>query len=203
MSSQKRTKFINLANLRKSVSFKPLVIGATGVLLGGCGMDSQEASIYVDATDCKNDNPTFSAQCESTYQQALNDAKDTAPKYATLEDCEYDFGSESCQQEQSASGGFFMPMMAGYMLGRLGSGRSNHMPLHTSSSKTSPLRGKWFTADGTNVGNFDSKNKKYSVRESFFNKRPTTTSTLKRGGFGNIARAKASRSVSSNRGWGG
>lgn len=199
---QKRTKYINLHAMRKAAPIKSFTIGAASLLLGACGTDDA-ASIYLDADDCSNDNPSFSAACETTYQAALEEAKETSPKYETQADCEYDFGEGVCERQNASSGSFFMPLMAGYMLGNLMSGSRRYTPMYTSNSRNSPLRNRWFTSDGRDVGNYDLKNrKKYRVRDSFFNKRPTTTSTLKRGGFGNIARATSSR-VAASKGWGG
>jgi len=201
-SKQKRTQNINLDTMRKSVPLKSFTIGAASLLLGACGTDDV-ASIYLDAEECSADNPSFSAACETTYQAALEEAKETGPKYESLADCEYDFGDGVCEQQQASSGSFFMPLMAGYMLGNLMSGSRRYTPMYTSNSGNSPLRNRWFTSDGRDVGKYDlNKRNKYRVSDSFFKKRPTTTSTLKRGGFGNIARATSSRTAAS-KGWGG
>lgn len=201
-SNQKRSKNINLNAMRKVNPLKPIALGAATFMLGACGTDDV-ASIYIDADDCSSDNPSFSAECQATYEAALQDAQDTGPKYETQADCEYDFGANACQQQNTSQGSFFMPLMAGYMLGNLMSGSRRYTPMYTSNSRNSPLRNRWFTSNGQNVGKYStSGNQKYRVRQSFFNKRPTTTSALKRGGFGNIARATSSRTAAS-KGWGG
>ncbi|MGB3726014.1 MAG: DUF1190 domain-containing protein [Glaciecola sp.] len=206
MSKSKRSQFINLAAMRKTVSIKPLAFGAATLMLGACSSQNEEASIYIDANDCSNTNPNFNALCETTYQQALEEAEDTGPKYNTLNDCEYDFGANQCAEEEGFFGNYYMPLMAGYMVGNMLGGSKRYTPMYTSKSRFSPLKGRWFTADGMDVGDYDvdfKKKKKYKVKRGFFAKRPTTTSTIRRGGFGNIARATASRTRSSSKGWGG
>ncbi len=90
-------------------------------------------SLYQNADDCSAANPGKSAECTTAYNNALKEAERTAPKYATREDCVAEFGEGQCQQApaqagmapenqaqaQQSSGSFWMPLMAGYMMGRL------------------------------------------------------------------------------------
>lgn len=84
--------------------------------------------------------------------QRGKEAERTAPKYATREDCVAEFGEGQCQQtparagvalkncaQAQSSGSFWMPLMAGYMMGRLmGGGMAQQQPLF--SSKIRPAR---------------------------------------------------------------
>ena len=92
----------------------------------------------------------MSEQCTTAYNNALKEAAKTAPKYATREDCVAEFGEAQCTSapapaqagmaaESQSSGSFWMPLMAGYMMGRLmgGSGFAQQ-PLFTS--RTPPAR---------------------------------------------------------------
>lgn len=86
------------------------------------------------------------------YTNAVKEAERTAPKYATREDCVAEFGEGQCQQtpaqagvapenqaQAQSSGSFWMPLMAGYMMGRLmGGGMAQQQPLF--SSKIRPAR---------------------------------------------------------------
>ncbi|GAB3991273.1 hypothetical protein GCM10029978_119740 [Actinoallomurus acanthiterrae] len=88
-------------------------------------------SLYQNADDCSAANPGKSAECTTAYNNALKEAERTAPKYATREDCVAEFGEGQCQQApaqagmapenqaqaQQSSGSFWMPLMAGYMMG--------------------------------------------------------------------------------------
>ncbi len=89
--------------------------------------------LYQNADDCSAANPGKSAECTTAYNNALKEAELTTPKYATREDCVAEFGEGQCQQApaqagmapenqaqaQQSSGSFWMPLMAGYMMGRL------------------------------------------------------------------------------------
>ncbi|MBL8831295.1 MAG: DUF1190 domain-containing protein [Rhodospirillales bacterium] len=99
------------------------------------------------------------AQCASqsnpgSCRQALMDAREahvrTAPAFASAEACEEKFGAANCQpvagvkptteqlaaagtepaQVQQANGSFFMPLLAGYMMGRLAGGGMAAQPLY-------------------------------------------------------------------------
>lgn len=109
-------------------------------------------SLYQNADDCSAANPGKAAECTTAYTNAVKEAERTAPKYATREDCVAEFGEGQCQQtpaqagvapenqaQAQSSGSFWMPLMAGYMMGRLmGGGMAQQQPLF--SSKTRPAR---------------------------------------------------------------
>src|SRR3546814_781309 len=79
--------------------------------------------------------------CETAIAAATREHLQSAPRYATLADCEAEFGTcESAaaaasdtpptqtpgpdqQTAQSSMGSFFMPLMAGYMMGQMMGGR--------------------------------------------------------------------------------
>ncbi|SUG72176.1 lipoprotein [Salmonella enterica subsp. enterica] len=133
----KRTKSIHHASFRKSWSARhltPVALAVTAVfMLAGCEKSDETVSLYQNADDCSAANPGKSAECTTAYNNALKEAERTAPKYATREDCVAEFGEGQCQQApaqagmapenqaqaQQSSGSFWMPLMAGYMMGRL------------------------------------------------------------------------------------
>lgn len=124
--------------------------------------------LYQNADDCSAANPGKSAECTTAYNNALKEAERTAPKYATREDCVAEFGEGQCQQApaqagmapenqaqaQQSSGSFWMPLMAGYMMGRLMGGGAGfaQQPLFSSKNPASPAYGKYTDATGKNYG---------------------------------------------------
>lgn len=125
-------------------------------MLAGCEKSDETVSLYQNADDCSAANPGKSAECTTAFNNALKEAERTAPKYATREDCIAEFGEGQCQQapaqagmaptgegqaqaQNQSSGSFWMPLMAGYMMGRLmGGGMGAQQPLF--SSKIRPAR---------------------------------------------------------------
>lgn len=202
--NQKRSKNINLGNMRKAFAAKPLAIGVASIFLAACGGSREQAVIYNTVDDCVEDNPEQSQACQLAYQQALEEAERTGPKYASQRMCEDEFGRNQCYYADTQSGSFFMPLMAGYMLGNLmSSGRYYSQPMYTSYSPYSPLRYRWMTADGYDYG--DLRRKYVRTRSDTFKPKPTVNRTIQRGGFGSSVRAKSSwgSSKSSKSSWGG
>ncbi|VEA70220.1 Protein of uncharacterised function (DUF1190) [Serratia rubidaea] len=126
----KRTKNINQETFRKSwrsYRMAPVALAISAVfMLAGCEKSDETVSLYQNADDCSRANPSMSEQCTTAYNNALKEAEKTAPKYASREDCVAEFGEAQCTQapaqagmaaESQSSGSFWMPLMAGYMMG--------------------------------------------------------------------------------------
>lgn len=97
-----------------------LMVPAGSMLMTACAPHVEDVMVYNSAQECQQQNPESAQQCEAEYQQAAALHPQVAPKYATREECETDFGAENCEAapERHAAGSFFMPYMMGYMLGR-------------------------------------------------------------------------------------
>ena len=201
--TQKRSTSINKSRMRKGFSVKPLALGIAAIFLTACGEEQEQATIYTNADECAAANPSMAEQCRTAYQQALEEAQRTGPKYASARDCENEFGNNQCQVVRNESGSFFMPFMAGYMLSNLMSPRGYYsQPMFTSYSGNSPYRNRWVGSDGYDFG--DQRQRNMRVNKSTFKPKPTVTKTMSRGGFGSSVRAKSSwGSSSSKSSWGG
>ncbi len=100
-----------------------------------------ESDIYTSVSDCVSFGKD-EATCKARFGEALEAYNNTAPRFVNLQDCEKDFGAGACTSAsvpeptqvvsndtdtaQSAnaaatSGGtsYFMPMMMGFMAGRM------------------------------------------------------------------------------------
>lgn len=196
----RRTKNINHATFRKSWSARhltPVALAVTAVImLAGCEQSDETVSMYQNADDCSTANPGKSAECTTTYNNALKEAERTAPKYATREDCVAEFGEGQCQQapaqagmvpesqaQTQSSGSFWMPLMAGYMMGRMMSGGAQQQPLFSSRNPASPAYGQYTDAGGKSYGAAQ-PGRTATVPKTAMAPKPATTSTITRGGFG-------------------
>lgn len=135
-------------------------------MLAGCEKSDETVSLYQNADDCSAANPGKAAECTTAYTNAVKEAERTAPKYATREDCVAEFGEGQCQQtpaqagvapenqaQAQSSGSFWMPLMAGYMMGRLmGGGMAQQQPLFSSKNPASPAYGQYTDASGKSYG---------------------------------------------------
>ncbi|AXF78377.1 DUF1190 family protein [Erwinia tracheiphila] len=197
----KRTKKINHASFRKhwrARHLTPVALAVTAVfMLAGCEQSDETVALYQNADDCSQANPGKSEQCKTTYSSAKKEADRTAPKFATREDCIAEFGEGQCQQapaqaglgmndaESQQGGSFWMPLMAGYMMGRLMGGGAGfaQQPLFTSRAPGSPANGKFVDASGKSFGNATT-GRTMNVPKTAMVPKPATTTTITRGGFG-------------------
>ncbi len=210
----KRTKQINHASFRKSWSARhltPVALAVTAVfMLAGCEQSDETVSLYQNADDCSSANPGKSEQCTTAFNNAKQEAEKTAPKYATREDCVAEFGEGQCQQapaqagvgtsnaESQQSGSFWMPLMAGYMMGRMMGGGfgGQQQPLFTSRAPNSPANGKFVDASGKSFGSA-TPGRTMNVPKTAMAPKPATTSTVTRGGFGDSVAKQATAQRSS------
>lgn len=198
----KRTKHINRGAFRKHWRMAPLALAVSAVvLLAGCEKSDETVSLYQNADDCSKANPSMSAQCKESYDNALKEAAKTAPKYASREDCIAEFGEGQCTQTPAqagmaptgngnnaeaaqSSGSFWMPLMAGYMMGRLMGGGFNQQPLFTPRGAASPANGQFVDASGKSYGPATAGGRTMTVPKTAMAPKPATTTTVTRGGFG-------------------
>lgn len=77
------------------------------------------------------DNGNSQDVCQRAYDQAST-AYQSAPHYATQDDCYAKYGPNGCQQYHDSNGNsWFMPFMIGYMLGN---NHSTYVPVYRSYS---------------------------------------------------------------------
>ena len=163
-----------------------LMMSVSLIALTACGEPEVDASIYESEDQCKRDPLNTSDQCESSFKEALSQHAAAAPKYATVKDCQADFGEGKCETSPyrtSSGGSIFMPLMAGYMMGSMLGGRSSMMsqPLYRSTQSPNNFR----TAENRNVG---SKTGSTKVARSATGRPTFKTATRSRGGFGSSGR---------------
>ncbi|OCA54678.1 DUF1190 family protein [Photorhabdus namnaonensis] len=224
----KRTKDINHDTFRKAwrnYRLAPVAMAVSAVfMLSACEKSDETVSLYMNADECSQANPSQSGQCTTAYNNALKEAEKTAPKYATKEDCIAEFGEAQCTQspaqagpgatasstaangeaqaQQQQSGSFWMPLMAGYMMGRLmGGGSAPSQPLFSSKSATSPANGQFVDASGKSYGPATAGGRSMTVPKTAMAPKPATTTTITRGGFGDsVAKQSAMQRSSASSG---
>ncbi|MCD1127094.1 DUF1190 family protein [Jinshanibacter sp. LJY008] len=213
----KRTKHINRDSFRKSFRtyrLAPVALAISAVfMLSGCEQADESVSLFQNADECKQSNPSMGDQCTIAYNQALEEAAKTAPKYATKEDCVAEFGESQCTEAPAQAGmtaqpqqsSMWMPLMAGYMMGRMMGGGYGQSPLFTSKAAGSPANGKFVDSTGRSYGNATT-GRTMKVDKSALAPKPATTTTVTRGGFGEsvakqntMSRSSASSNSSSTK----
>lgn len=206
----KRTQQINHASFRKhwrAYRMAPIALAVGAVfVLAGCEKNDENVSLYMNSDDCTRANPSLGEQCTIAYNTAQQAAVKTAPKYASRADCVAEFGEDQCTQvpaqagmaaESQHSGSMWMPLMAGYMMGRMmGGGGYAQQPLFSSRAANSSARDQFVDASGRNYGAATS-GRSMTVPKTALAPKPATTQTITRGGFGEtVAKQNAMRSSS-------
>jgi uncharacterized protein YgiB involved in biofilm formation len=186
--------------MKRSQSIQLVLMGTVPLLLSACDgrataqTPQQSTLAYQDLKQCVSDGKVSTDICEKAYADAVQAQYRDGPRYSTLGECQAQFGYDQCHPVQTASGSWFMPALAGFMIGRAFS--SNHYfygndryapgyggygaPLYRARGD----RAEWRTADGERFG--------AGARGP---RAPSVGETLSRGGFGRSSAARGS--------WGG
>lgn len=108
--------------MRKSKNVATLLAGGALLSLGltGCDPAQEEVQIYPGPQACAEERPA--AECEAAFGEAQRQHLTTAPRFTSKEECEAEMGSGACTVVESGQGSVFMPLMAGFLLGRMLSG---------------------------------------------------------------------------------
>jgi uncharacterized protein YgiB involved in biofilm formation len=172
--------------MKRSRSIALVMMGAGTVALTACEEPQVDVSVFQDVEQCVDQPGASRAACEEAFGVAQAQHAVVAPKYADREACEADFGLEQCEQapqEAQGGGSFFMPLMMGYMMGSMMSGRgAAAQPLYRSADDPNTFR----TADNRSVGSTTGRTTVSRAAAA----PPTAKSyTVSRGGFGERARA--------------
>jgi uncharacterized protein YgiB involved in biofilm formation len=186
--------------MKRSRSIQLVLMGTVPLLLSACDGPAAQAPpqstlAYQDLKQCIGDGKVSTEICEKAYADAVQEQYRAGPRFGTLGECQSQFGYDQCHPVQTASGSWFMPALAGFMVGRAfgsnhyydndrrygpGYGGGYGAPLYRARGD----RAEWRTADGTRFGAGARGPGAASVGE-----------TLSRGGFGRSSAARGS--------WGG
>jgi uncharacterized protein YgiB involved in biofilm formation len=189
--------------MKRSRSIQLVLMGTVPLLLSACddGQQPQGALAYQDLQQCISDGKVSADICEKAYADAVQAQYRNAPHYGTLAECQAQYGWDQCHPVQTSSGSWFMPALAGFMIGRALSGPSYQYQYHehyysgyVGGGYGEPLyrsrgdRGEWQTANGDRFG-VGARGPGGSANA------PSVAETLSRGGFGRSSVARGS--------WGG
>ena len=128
--------------MKASAPRRIALLGAASVVaLAGCQEEQAEVVVFDDPASCAASG-TDPATCEAQYAQAAEEYAETAPRYDALDVCEAEHGAGACVQDE-ARPSIFMPLMAGFLMGQMLSGRG------LASRAMVPAAGSGFsTTDG-------------------------------------------------------
>ena len=108
------------------------IVGASAFALAGCREEQVEAQAFPDLAACEaaaeQDGLLSEAECADAFAEARELHVESAPRYESLAVCEEEHGEGACGSEaqvveDGGSGGIFMPLLAGYLIGNMMGGR--------------------------------------------------------------------------------
>ena len=191
--------------MKRSASLRLVLMGGAALTLAGCE-EPVEVGVFETVQQCTVMGYSESA-CETAIAAASREHLQSAPRYASRADCEAEFGTcESAtaaasdtppsqtqgpdqQAAQSSMGSFFMPLMAGYMMGQMMGGRSAMaQPLYRPMGDAARQAGGtgFYTGAGTKVA---TQTGLARVPQAALTSTRASGTTLARGGFGARARS--------------
>ena len=176
--------------MKKSKSIRLALLGSTGFALVACDeAPPTDARFYASVDECSAIHGK--ASCEQAFAQSEATHAAEAPQFNRKEECEAEFGAGNCETKTaSTSGGgmgsFFMPMMMGYMVGRMLSpgmpGAAGRMGSPTTARPVYSDRGGFLHAGGAQVG-------RLAPGATGIGPSGMATRVTTRGGFGSSARS--------------
>lgn len=122
------------------------LVGASAFALSSCGDSGEDLTYFETVEQCRSaaSSEAFSPQdCDAAFAQALEKHEILAPRYKSEELCTEQHGEEACvaaeeaeaTTAQAGQGSFFMPLLAGYMMGSMLSGNQyGGAPLYRDAS---------------------------------------------------------------------
>ncbi|HYM02722.1 MAG TPA: DUF1190 domain-containing protein [Stellaceae bacterium] len=176
--------------------------------------DTVPADLFTSTQQCASSGRYDRPQCDNAYAQAAQVQQQTAPRYASIADCEADFSRGACDRVPpvsavtvaTASPAQFAPVRAGVVIGGAAAAFATPaaQPVYRSCA-ASPDRndcgsgygggsgggGRYFTGAGYRVSAAGSGSSVSISRSAFSASAPSAT--LSRGGFGARAASMSAR----------
>lgn len=196
--------------MKRSRSIRLALLGTVGLVgLAGCDDTpvASEGQFFRDASECRK--VLDAATCDSQFAVAQKEHVRTAPKFASKEQCEAQFGAANCttapapdgaqaqadgqgqQTAQSSGSGFFMPLMLGYLGGQMMSRMGQpSQPVYRDAQNRAYSGG---TAGGRSIGNWNPSGGSVATAPS---PRRDASASTQRSGFGSTATRMSSGSGS-------
>lgn len=184
--------------MKRSRMLKLAVLGTVGGISTLTGCEGDRAAVtYPTVAACEQAGVLTAEACRGAFASALANHEQTAPRFATLADCEQDFGTDRCLPLNPGLGTVFIPAMAGFMVASMFRDREMDFGVAASRGRyySQPLYrtradgvGQWRTAGNDLV--IGTGNTRIAASTSV----PQTRAvTMARAGFGATAAARSSR----------
>lgn len=160
-----------------------------------------EVAAFATVDECKASGAFAQVTCEEAAQKAAGADGKAAPRFESKDLCEDQFGGGQCLTRNEGGQSFFVPLLTGFMIGRmLNGGGYSYNPLYRNSRDRNwyTPSGAWLTSGGYGGRGYGYQVGSRAVTAPITTQRvQTRSSVVSRGGFGGRVSARSSG------GWGG
>lgn len=130
--------------------------------------------------------------CDAARSEAIKVSDESAPRFAGEGDCEAEWGDGHCISRSINGSSFFMPMLAGFMLGKLINGKREYLPLYNRRGYDG-----YTTANGFRLGYAGAPGKYFAGARAL--ERPRTIMAIKPSTGREASESRGGMSSSSSR----
>lgn len=185
--------------MKRSRQIRLVLLGSAGAIaLTACDQAQdlpKDAKFFRDQAQCEAE--IKGTDCKKAFEESRDAHVKTAPRFETLQECQAKFGDDNCtpatppgqQTAAGSSGGFFMPLMMGYMMGRMGNNVVSQ-PVYRDAQNTAYTGGGSGKAAGRVIGRFDQAS--LPPPKAAPGSRGVPDLAVARGGFGQSGQTAAS-----------
>lgn len=188
--------------MKRTRQIRLVFLGSASVIaLTACDQTQdlpKDAKFFRDQAQCEAE--LRDADCKKAFAESRDAHVRTAPRFGTREECQANYGVDNCtreiaQGERTAagpSGGFFMPLMVGYMLGKSGNNVISQ-PVYRDAENTAYTGGSG-TGSGRSAGRVIGRFDQASLPppKAAPGSRGVPDLAVARGGFGQAGQTAAS-----------
>jgi len=96
------------------------LMAGSAMSLSACDAPSSPpAQSYASLEECRSAGDLPAAECDKAYAAAQADQAANGPKFSDQQSCEERYGVDQCVPRGQAGGGFFTPLLTGFIVGQM------------------------------------------------------------------------------------
>jgi len=190
--------------MKRSKTTALLLMSTVPLLLTACSSEPEvqvQEGLYTSVQAC-SDATGDPSGCREAFASAAAQSGDSAPQYASKEQCAADYEADQCVEQRTSAGTSFIgPMMMGFFMGQLlnGAGRGTAQqapppaPAYQDKNKGWAKPAAPSSTGGLNTASRIGAGKAALAPTGL---QPNAAPTVSRGGFGTTARRRSDSSSS-------
>ena len=186
--------------MKRSKTTALLLMSTVPLLLTACSQEPEvqvSEGLYTSVEACSEATGDPSA-CRTAFADAQKASADSAPQYASREQCAQDYDADKCVEQRTSAGTLFIgPMMMGFFMGQMLNGGNRGLAAGQAPQSAPAYQDKakgWAKAPPAGSGGLNTASRigagKAALQPTGL--QPNRAPTVSRGGFGSTARSRTS-----------